>query len=60
METSWTRIRAAAKSGGKTARVWSRTLSPTGWGGGYKRKAPTGVHKCLKRSEMAALMARLK
>lgn len=39
--------------------LFGRVLKPTGWGGGYHRAAPTGAHKCLDRSEMAALLARL-
>jgi hypothetical protein len=34
-----------------------RVVKPTGWGGGYKRKPPTGVHKCLDRAEMKRVIA---
>jgi hypothetical protein len=38
---------------------FARVAKSTGWKGGYKRKPPTGVHKCLSRTDMARLMVKL-
>lgn len=38
----------------------ARIYRGTGWKGAYARKAPQGEHKCLPRSEMAKLLAKLK
>ena len=45
----------AAKRRGGVARV----VRPTGWKGGDNRTPPSGVHRCLPRPEMLALVARL-
>lgn len=37
-----------------------RIMRGTGWKGAYNRPAPKGAHKCLDRSAMAKLMAKLK
>lgn len=60
IRTNWTSVYAARKNGGKVAPVRPRVAHPVGWSGGYKRKPPTGVHKCLSRSDMAYVIANLK
>jgi hypothetical protein len=57
MKTNWSMV---MRSQGAPRVSLVRVVKATGWGGGYKRKPPSGVHKCLKRSEMAALLARMK
>lgn len=57
MKTNWSMVMRTA---GAPRVSMVRVVKAPGWRGGYKRKPPTGVHKCLKRSEMTALMARLK
>lgn len=52
-------IRAPHRSDRKIPAIYGHVMKPTGWGGGYNRPAPRGAHKCLSRSEMAALMAGL-
>lgn len=54
MKTNWAQIRAAEP---KARVVFCRVVRPTGWGGGYKRKPPTGAHKPLSRTEMKRLIA---
>lgn len=61
MKTNWTAVYHARKAaGGKLAPVLPRVVKAVGWAGGYKRKPPTGAHKCLSRSEMAWVIANLK
>lgn len=53
MKSNWAMVMAAkpqSRSG------FARVARASGWGGGYKRKPPSGEHKCLGRAEMAALM----
>lgn len=57
MKSNWSMV---MRSQGSPRVSLIRVVKPTGWGGGYKRKSPKGEHKCLPRSEMALLMARLK
>lgn len=55
LKSSWRLALAAKRNGASFARV----VRPTGWKGSYHRKAPSGVHQCLPRTEMAKLIARL-
>ena len=57
MKSNWSMV---MRSQGSPRASHVRVVRPTGWGGGYKRKPPQGAHKCLPRSQMALLIARLK
>lgn len=55
MRNNWAEVMAAKpRSGGRC-----RVVKAAGWGGGYKRKPPTGEHKCLSRADMAKLLAKM-
>ncbi len=54
IKSNWAMVMAAkpqSRSG------FARVCRASGWGGGYKRKPPSGEHKCLPRTEMRALIA---
>lgn len=48
-------VLAAKRRGARSAYV----VRPTGWKGSYHRKPPQSEHKCLDRTEMNRLVARL-
>ena len=54
MRNNWAEV---MRSMGAPRMSMIRVTKPTGWRGGYKRKAPTGEHKCLSRAEMKRLLA---
>lgn len=55
MQSNWANVMSSRTR--HVGRV--KVFRATGWGGGYKRKPPTGEHKCLSRTDMAKLMAKL-
>lgn len=56
MKTNWSMI---LRSQGTPRASYVRVVKATGWGGGYKRKPPTGAHKCLSRADMTRVLAKL-
>lgn len=51
LKTSWRFVTQAGRE-----ERWARVVRPSGWGGGYKRKPPSGYHKCLSKTEMDKLL----
>lgn len=55
LKSNYRLVLAAKRRGARSAYV----VRPTGWKGSYHRKPSQAQHKCLDRTEMARVVARL-